>query len=306
MIRPGLPVFRRDAAQLQFGTAIDDCFVVEDRPGLVALLRLLNGARDTATVAFLARERIPALVDEPESLIAALAREGIVVDSAGSDALETHDLRAEARSLLAQRLSPDEISDRLARRARSCVELRADARTEPIASAVADGLRTTGIDTTRVADTLAAVTVVVTAGTGDRTTFARLGHDHMPHLPVVAIGPRVVVGPFVDVGLTPCAMCLDLWRQESDPSWAAVTAQLDAPLAPAQDTNGEAVSTATRLAAAALVVEEITAFCDDTVPHTTSKTITIGPGGYDRTESATAFHPRCQCRAARGAVTELA
>lgn len=304
IIRPGLAVFRRNAEQLQFGTAADDCFIVEDRPGLVALLRLLNGTREATTVACLARESIQALADDPQSLLAALVREGIVVDATGTVAVEPA-LGSEARSLLAQRLNPEEIGDRLVRRSQSCVEIRADGPAEPFAATLADGLRATGIDTTRVADTLATLTIVVSIGPSDRSVFARLRHDHMPHLAVVATGPRVVVGPFVHPGLTPCAECLDLWRHGSDPSWAAVAAQLDGPLAYAGDVDGHAISTATRLAAAALVTHEVAAFCDDTEPHTTSKTITIGPGAYDRAETVSAFHSRCRCREVRGAVVEL-
>lgn len=304
ILRPGLAVYRRNTRQLQFGTAPDDCFVVEDRPGLVALLRLLNGMRDAATVACLARERIPALVDDPEALLGALAREGIVVDAPRCHAAE-HALGPEARSLVAQRVMPDEVENRLMRRSQSYTEIRADGPAEPFAAGVADALRATGIDTTRASDTLATVVVVVSTGQGDRSLFARLRHDHLPHLAVAVCGSRVDVGPFVCPGLTPCVECLDLWRHTSDPSWAAVTAQFDAPLVYAGGMGDTAVSAATRLAATALVTDEVATFCDDTVPHTTATTITIGPGAYDRAEAASAFHPRCRCREVRGAAAEL-
>ena len=305
VIRPGFRVFRRNPHQLQFGTSGDDCVVVGDRPGLVALLRLLDGTRDLATVACLAHDRIDALADDPESLLAALAHEGIVVDGSSNDVVEPA-LEAEARSLVAQRLAPAEITDRFVRRSQSCVEVRADPPVEPIVTAMTDCLRESGIRTTRVADTLATVTLVVGSGPSDRAIFTRLRRDNMPHLVVVADGPRVVIGPFVYPGLTPCTQCLDLWRHGWDPSWAAVTPQLDAPLADACGDDGHSTAAPTRFAAAAVVTHELTAFCDEVTPQTSARTITIGPDLHERAERATAFHPHCQCRAGRAPVAGLA
>lgn len=295
MIRPGLSVFRRNAGQLQFGTLGDDRFVVEDRPGLVGLLRLLDGARDTGTVACLAEQRVPALRDDPVALIAALHREGILVDATGCDVAEpAHE--SESRSLLAQGLRPGEIGDRLARRSQSCVELRSAPSVEPLTADIAHGLQQAGIQTTRVADTSATATLVIGAGPDDRSTFRHLRKERMPHLSVVADGARVVVGPFVDPGLAPCVECLDLRRREWDPSWPAITPQFDAPLAYAGNGIGPALTTATGLAAAAIVTNDIVEFCDESVPLTMTRTITVGPGVHDRSDESTGFHPSCRCR----------
>lgn len=305
MIRPGLAVFRRDAHQLQFGTADDDCFVVEDRPGLLGLLRLLDGIREPATLACLARERVADLADDPEVLLAALHREGIIVDAACCDPAATG-IDGEARSLLAQRLDAEEIGDRLVRRSQSCVEIRADRAVEPFASRVADCLRQSGIETTRAADTLATLTLVVGAGHSDRSTFARLRREQMPHLAVVAEGARVMVGPFVCPGMTPCIECLDLHRREWDPSWSAVLTQLGFPLAVARDADNLALATATSLMAAAVITHEIAGFCDETIPRTTSATITIGADVHHRDEAPTGFHPDCPCGRSGRATAELA
>lgn len=55
----------------------------------------------------------------------------------------------------------------------------------------------------------------------------------VPHLPVVATGPRAQVGPMVDVGATsPCLWCLDLHRADRDDDWPTLLAQLCGPHVP--------------------------------------------------------------------------
>lgn len=59
--------------------------------------------------------------------------------------------------------------------------------------------------------------------------------DDRVHLPVVFTGDRVTVGPLVRPGMTCCLACIDRERQEADPAWPWILAQLvERPPLPAQ------------------------------------------------------------------------
>ena len=110
---------------MQFGASVDDCLVIEDRPGLVGLLRLLDGQRDLTTITLLASGSIPGLEDSPERLIAALQDAGIIVDAEPWEDADPA-LESEARSLTVAGIPASEAYDRHVRRGQSCVELRVD------------------------------------------------------------------------------------------------------------------------------------------------------------------------------------
>jgi hypothetical protein len=57
---------------------------------------------------------------------------------------------------------------------------------------------------------------------------AGLHLDRQPHLAASTTGSRLVVGPLVLPGRTSCLRCADLHRQDRDPAWAALAAQLSA------------------------------------------------------------------------------
>jgi bacteriocin biosynthesis cyclodehydratase domain-containing protein len=48
----------------------------------------------------------------------------------------------------------------------------------------------------------------------------------VPHLPVVFSDTGVVMGPFVEPGIGPCLLCLELAHRDADRSWPAIASQL--------------------------------------------------------------------------------
>jgi hypothetical protein len=76
----------------------------------------------------------------------------------------------------------------------------------------------------------------------------------IPHLPVVAQGHRVVIGPLVLPGAGPCLDCLDLHRRDRDPAWPALLTQLAPPLpGPSRPVEAESTLTATAAGLVAMV-----------------------------------------------------
>ncbi|MGH3358411.1 MAG: hypothetical protein ACRDO7_06380 [Nocardioidaceae bacterium] len=298
-IRPGLGIFRRGPSQLQIGAAPGCGLVFADRPGLLEFLRLLDGDRDVATIACLARERIPALADPPEALISALEREQIVVDAEAWNAAVAG-LRDELRSLAAAGVRTQTARERLAQRSQAYVEIRSDAQAAGLVTSAIDRLGEVGIEAARRASGIATVVLVVSHGSGSRSQFASLLDERAPHLAVGIDGAVVHIGPFVHPFVTPCVECADRGRAEWDPAWAAIVPQLGRPLAPLTDPEPSAVSATVRSAAAAVIAEEIAAFCDELEPLTATRTVALGPRVHDRTETAVDLHPDCRCRSEAG------
>lgn len=130
-------------------------------------------------------------------------------------------------------------------------------------------------------DTVAVDPVVITA-------LARTGQ---PHLHVHGRDGRVVVGPTVVPGVTPCLRCADLFRAQRDPCWPFVAAQL-------VDHSPEAAVPALT-AAAALVLSEVAASRRSDAPlQTIGATVEINPaeGLWRRLEWPVV--PGCDCGAA--------
>ena len=130
-------------------------------------------------------------------------------------------------------------------------------------------------------DTVAVDPVVITA-------LARTGQ---PHLHVHGRDGRVVVGPTVVPGITPCLRCADLFRAQRDPRWPFVAAQL-------VDHSPEAAVPALT-AAAALVLSEVSASRQPDAPlQTIGATVEINPaeGLWRRLEWPAV--PGCDCEAA--------
>lgn len=285
-------MFRRDPSQLQLGSGPGTGLLLSDRPGLVDLLRLLDGDRDTATIACLARERIPDLADSPEQLIDALRAAGVIVDAAAWDDIDPP-LRGEARSLAAGGVESGLARDRLLGRGQTRVEIRTDDAAEPLATATAERLGELGIETTHSRSAQVAVVLVIAQGAAARDTFTALRYERVPHLAVGIDGPVVHIGPFVHPYVTPCVECIDRARAEWDPSWPAIVPQLGTPLVRVE---ASCLSTTTQATAAALIAGEVMTFCDELEPLTAAQSIALGPGVHDRIENGLDFHPDCACR----------
>lgn len=78
----------------------------------------------------------------------------------------------------------------------------------------------------------------------------------VPHLPLVAQGHRVQIGPLVTGGSGPCLACMDLHRCDRDAAWPALLSQLAPgwPLRPGAPVNLESTLTAMAVGSAAMIV----------------------------------------------------
>ena len=125
----------------------------------------------------------------------------------------------------------------------------------------------------------------------DPVITVALARAAQPHLHVHCRDGRVVVGPMVVPGLTPCLRCADLYRADRDPRSPYVAAQLI-------DRSSHA-DTPALTAAAALVLAEIAATRDPVRPlQTVGATIEINPAeGLWRRRDWPADE-RCTCGAA--------
>lgn len=222
VLLPGGDVVRRDARTLT--VAGRPGVVLTDRPGLVALLRLLDG-RSLASVAELAVERVPELEDDPRAVV--------------------HELLARG----ALRAGPPPTPPRLS------VRIRAWAGSEHVAQVVTSAVDALGLRPDPVGD--AALLVLVAAGEPDRQWVARAVETGLPVLPVVVDEHRARVGPLTLAGRTSCLGCHDAARATADPTWAAVVRQLGRPLVAAPPPS-PAPALLHRVAA---VVAEQTAAC---------------------------------------------
>lgn len=130
----------------------------------------------------------------------------------------------------------------------------------------------------------------------DPVTTRALARAGQPHLHVHCRDGRVVVGPTVLPGASPCLRCADLYRANRDPRWPFVAAQLIDRIAHAD------VPALT--AAAALVLAEIAATREPDRPlQTIGATVEINPaeGLWRRLDWPA--DERCRCgAAARAAV----
>lgn len=185
-LRPGALLLRRDAVTLQIGTAPG--IRLRDRPGLVRVLRLLDGSQTIDQVAEAVARDIPEFTDDLRETVTRLAALGAVVVPGRRPRPTTvavrHDRSTAAfADLLMHRFGPP----------------RGDADLE----------------------------VVITAGEPGRSGFEILAHAQVPHLPVVVHEERVRIGPLVIPGVTPCLGCLDAQTADLDPAWAALLPQFE-------------------------------------------------------------------------------
>ena len=113
---------------------------------------------------------------------------------------------------------------------------------------------------------------------------------------VLTVGVRdgvVLVGPLVRPGTSPCWRCLELHRNDRDPSWPVLAAQLAT-----SRTNVETCALTTAITGAAYTAEEVLSYVDGRPVRTTAAAVEIGRPGEIRRRSW-GVHPRCSCRRRR-------
>jgi bacteriocin biosynthesis cyclodehydratase domain-containing protein len=154
----------------------------------------------------------------------------------------------------------------------------------------------------------AAPDVDTTPLTADEATFlVRVGFDatpaalasrayarrRLPHLAVTVRDGAIVVGPFVPPAGSPCLACLDMHRNDRDPAWRTLAAQLATAPPPAQ-----ACAATTTLIGVGYAVAEVLTYLDGGSPRTRGATIEIDGAGAERRRRWPA-HPRCDCLRSR-------
>jgi hypothetical protein len=130
---------------------------------------------------------------------------------------------------------------------------------------------------------------VVHLGADRPANLLAAGHARRrrPHLMLAVRDGTAVVGPLVPPAGTPCLNCLDLHRQDRDPAWPALAAQVGA-------AGLEPASAPTILVAAGYAAAEVLAYLDGGVPDTVGATVEISAPSRVRRRSWPA-HPRCDC-----------
>ena len=252
-------MLRRDLRHLQIGTAPG--VVVEDRPGLRDLLRLLDGVRHVDQLSRLARTEAPELEEDVAAVVRHLLAVGAVVDA----------------------------TDRHATRVRFRVALHDDPRCRPVGRAVAQVLTDLGVDRLDPPDPN--LLVVVSLGEPARAVFEQAHRDGIAHLPVIVEDDRVRIGPTVLPGRTPCLGCHDRHRAAWDRAWPALLPQLGrAPWSAAPPVPAPLAH-----AVAADVGAEVQALATDGAPRTIGAVLAVGPAHDTRDTWSVAFHAACGC-----------
>lgn len=239
--------------------------MIVDRPGLVPLLRLLDGVRDVARLAAMARADIPELDVSVGVVIDELRAVGAVVDSSGVDATRRH-------------------------RAAWRVGFESTPGTAGIVTATRSVLAAAGIG--HVGSAEPHVLVIASFGEPTRSVYERPALLGVAHLPVVIDEDRIRIGPLVRPGRTPCVSCHDLHRTDWDPAWPVLLHQLGRGSVPVGPSTVDAL---TSHAAAVEVAAEVVAELEGRTPRTIARCLVVGPAHDERTAWPVAFHHRCAC-----------
>jgi len=116
----------------------------------------------------------------------------------------------------------------------------------------------------------------------------------IPHLPLVAQGHRVQIGPLVTSGFGPCLSCLDLHRRDRDAAWPALLSQLAShgPLSPDKPVSLESTLTAMTAGAAAMIIHT----CLDDQPVASGLAFELSLPWPTVQVRRWFPHPLCRCR----------
>lgn len=283
-LRPGAALLRRDATHLQIGTAPG--IVVTDRPGLLALLRLLDGARDVQRLEALVASSIPELDCDVGAVLTELRSIGAVLDASRWSGPGRRGLDAEARHLDLGGGDPS----KLAGRTRFALAFHADAASAQVIEPARVVLTQSGVTDLDSAEP--DLLVIATVGESARPVFESPVAEGLDHLPVVIDEDRVRIGPLVRPGHTPCVSCHDLHRAEWDSAWPALMPQFG------RHTSAitpPALAAVTAHAAAVELAVEILTHAHQRAARSLGHALVVGPGHDDRALWPVAFHHRCVC-----------
>lgn len=289
-LRPGAPLLRRDVTHLQVGTSPG--IVIPDRPGLLSLLRLLDGARDVDRLAEIARATIPELELPVAEVLTELRSAEVVFDAARWTGPGRRGLDTEARHADLQGDDPAA----LARRTTFAVAFHTDAGSRRLADLTRAVLSDAGLTRTDSPDP--ELLVIVASGEPSRSVFEQPLALGLDHLPVVIDEDRVRIGPVVSPGRTPCMSCHDLHRADWDRAWPALVHQLGRHTA---SMTPPAVDAMTTHAAALELAAEVLAVADRRRVRTLGRCLVVGAEHGDRATWPLAFHHACTCDLLRAA-----
>ncbi len=283
-LRPGAPLLRRDATNLQIGTSPG--VVVADRPGLFALLQLIDGSRDVERLQSYVRSNIPELDITIADLMRELHALGVVFDASRWSAPKRRGLDAEARHADVGGNDPARLAARPAFR----LAFRCDSSSQPIVDVARVVLAQSGLR--ELDSTDPHLLVIAACGEPARSLFERPTLDRLDHLPVLIDEDRVRIGPLVRPGRTPCVSCHDLHRADWDPAWPALLPQLG------RNTRAltpPALSAVTVHAAALELAVDVLAYCDGRPVRSVGQFLIIGPEHDQRDSWPLGFHHSCAC-----------
>ena len=314
---PGLRLLWRSRRRLQLG--LDPCrAVILELPeqGAARVLDLLDGTRSERTVLARASETGVAEADA-RAMIDRLYEAGLVVSA---PALMPQQFPQPVRERLGDESAALGLRSRTAGSTATPAQIlrrRAAARVAitgrgPLAGPVAVALARAGIGHVapmldrgpELARTIAAqapgtltgplrrseITFAVLVGDARPAILAAAGYDRLrlAHLAMAVRDGTAVIGPLVPPQGAPCLNCLDLHRQDRDPEWPTLAAQLATapPSAPC--------ATATALIATGLATAEVLRWVDRAAPTTLGASIEVSGSGELRRRSWPP-HPGCYC-----------
>ena len=263
LLRPGVPVVRRDAHTLQVGLHPPLVARVPDAPEVRALLAALRSGADPG-------EPAPVAARALDVLLAA----GLVFP--GEPAVRSDVTVAQAQ------FGADGVR-RLTERVGHRVGVRAEG---PARAIVADLLALTGLEVDEAAPS---VWLVVASGPIARETVDPLVRAGAPHLLVSGDAGGRRVGPFVEPGRTACLRCVDAHEAESDPRRPFLVEQ-----AALASVGGEPVDPVLDRLALAWAVRDLCRYLEGDEPGTWSATADLGPRDPPRVVRWLR-HPHCGC-----------
>jgi hypothetical protein len=264
LLRPGIPVVRRDAETLQVGLHPPLAAQVPDVPEVRALLEDLRRGSAPGDLTPLAARAL-------DSLLAA----GLAFPVAPGT-------RPPEVAVAQAQFGADGVR-RVVGRAGHRIGVRA---AEPSRAIVTELLTLAGLV---VDETAPAVWLVVTAGPVSRESIDPLVRAGAPHLVVSGGAGNRRMGPFVEPGRTACLRCVDAHEAEVDPRLPFLVEQ-----AAMTTDGGEPVDPVLDRLALAWAVRDLCRYLEGDEPSTWSATVDLGPTDPPHLVRWLR-HPHCGC-----------